>query len=155
MTQRGWAVVRTAALATAWSLLAPAAGAQPAAADEAAVRNLVARYVDAREKRDPTALAALFVGDADQLVSSGEWRRGRDAVVTGGLASSARSSGRRSINVEHVRLVAGDVAVADGRYEIDGTGGAPARRMWTTFVMVRTTDGWRISAIRNMLPAAP
>ena len=29
---------------------------------------------------------------------------------------------------------------------------APPRRMWTTFVLVRTADGWRISAIRNMAP---
>ena len=29
------------------------------------------------------------------------------------------------------------------------------RRMWSTFVMVKEADGWRIAAIRNMLPAAP
>jgi hypothetical protein len=27
--------------------------------------------------------------------------------------------------------------------------------MWSTFVMTRTKDGWRITAIRNMLPAPP
>jgi uncharacterized protein (TIGR02246 family) len=126
------------------------------AADEQAVRAVVARYVEAREKRDATALAALFVADADQLVSSGEWRRGKEAVVSGGLASSARSAGTRTIQVEYVRVVAPDVAIADGRYEIGGAAGAEARRMWTTFVMARGADGgWRISAIRNMLPAAP
>jgi hypothetical protein len=25
--------------------------------------------------------------------------------------------------------------------------------MWSTFLMVRQPDGWRIAAIRNMLPA--
>jgi hypothetical protein len=39
------------------------------------------------------------------------------------------------------------VALADGRYEIGD------RKMWTSFVMVREKDGWKISAIRNMLPA--
>ena len=29
------------------------------------------------------------------------------------------------------------------------------RRMWSTFVMVRESGGWRIAAIRNMLPAPP
>ena len=64
------------------------------------------------------------------------------------------NSGARTITVETVRLVAPDVAIADGRYEIAATGGAAARQMWTTFVVTRAADGWRISAIRNMRPSA-
>ena len=79
---------------------------------------------------------------------------GRDTVVSGSLASSAQSGGTRRIDVERVRFVAQDVAVADGRYSITGAEGGD-RRMWSTFVMVREKDGWRIAAIRNMLPAAP
>jgi uncharacterized protein (TIGR02246 family) len=126
--------------------------AQAGQSEADAVRAVVARYVDAREGRDPTRLAALFAEDADQLVSSGEWRRGREAVVSGGLASSARSAGARTIEVETVRFATADVAIADGRYEIAAAAGAPARRMWTTFVMVKRDGAWRISAIRNMRP---
>ena len=128
--------------------------AQPAQ-DEAAVKAVVARYVDAREHRDAAATEALFTKDADQLVSSGEWRKGRDAVVRGTMASSQASGGHRTITVESVRFVAPDVAIADGRYEIAGVAGAQTRRMWSTFVITRGSDGWRIAAIRNMLPAAP
>ena len=49
-------------------------------ADEAGVRALVARYVDARERRDAQAIEALFTPEADQLVSSGEWRKGRPSI---------------------------------------------------------------------------
>jgi uncharacterized protein (TIGR02246 family) len=115
--------------------------------DTAAVKGLVQKYLDARDHRDAKALEALFVPEVDQLVSSGEWRKGRDAVVKGTLASSDATSGKRTITVEAVRLVTRDVAVADGRYEIN------ERKMWSTFVMVRTADGWRIAGIRNMLPA--
>ena len=45
-----------------------------------------------------------------------------------------------------------DVAIADARYEISG---AETRKMWSTFVMARQQGQWRISAIRNMLPAPP
>ena len=100
------------------------------------------------------AVAALFTADADQLVSSGEWRQGREQVVTGSLASSAQSGGKRTIDVERVRLVSKDVAIADGRYAITGGEGGD-RRMWSTFVMVKEAGGWRIAAIRNMLPAPP
>lgn len=122
--------------------------------DAAAVNDVVKRYVDARERADAKAVAALFTGDADQLVSSGEWRRGRDEVVKGTLASSKQTGGKRTIKVETIRFPAPDTAIADGRYEI--TGGANGdRRMWTTFIMTRTKEGWRIAAIRNMLPAPP
>jgi uncharacterized protein (TIGR02246 family) len=130
---------------------------QAALPREAEIHDLVRRYVEAREKRDPKAIEALFTADADQLVSTGEWRRGRDAVVKGTLASSAATGGSRSITVETVRLIGTDLAIADGRYEISQLAGGETRRMWTTFVMVRQNGTWRIQAIRNMLPspAAP
>jgi len=125
----------------------------PHAKDEAAIRDVVKEYFASRERRDSAALGALFTADADQLVSSGEWRRGREELVKGTLASSSRTSGTRSIVLETIRFPTADVAIADGRYEITGgTGGD--RRMWSTFVLTR--DGnWRIAAIRNMLPAPP
>jgi uncharacterized protein (TIGR02246 family) len=121
--------------------------------DEAAIREVVRRYVAARERNDPAAIAALFTTDADQLTSSGEWRKGRDAIVRGTLASSKQTGGTRSITVESVRFPSADTAIADGRYEITGAAGGD-RRMWTSFVLIRGKGEWSIAAIRNMLPAA-
>jgi uncharacterized protein (TIGR02246 family) len=114
--------------------------------EEAAVREMVKRYADARDVSDPKAIAALFTDAADQLVSDGEWRRGKDALVRGMLASSARETGKRTLAVETVRFVGADIAIADARYEIGD------RKMWLTFIMKRSSGGWRIDAIRNMLP---
>ena len=134
--------------------MVPAAAAQDVAADEAAVREIVGRYVDARERRDAKLLEVLFTADADQLTTSGEWRRGRDAVVRGGLASSQANPGSRQITIEVVRFLAPGLAIADGRYEIGAAAGAAARSMRTTFVLTRVGGGeWRIAAIRNMAPA--
>ena len=44
----------------------------PAPADEGMIREPIAKYVDARERRDSRGVEALFTPDADQLVSSGE-----------------------------------------------------------------------------------
>lgn len=123
--------------------------------EETAIRQVVKKYVDAREQQDPKAIAALFTADADQLVSSGEWRKGRDALVRGTMASSRNTGGTRTVTVESIRVVAPGVAIADGRYEIAGLAGGATRKMWSTFVMKRDPEGWRIAAIRNMLPAAP
>jgi metallo-beta-lactamase class B len=116
------------------------------AVDEAAVRAVVANYVDARERRDAAAIGALFTPDADQYNSAGDWRRGRDAIVKGTLESSARNTGARRITIQSVRFVAPGVAIADGDYEIG------ANRMWTTLVLTRQGEGWKISAIRNSRP---
>jgi uncharacterized protein (TIGR02246 family) len=121
--------------------------------DDAAIREIVKKYVDARAQKDPQAIEALFTADADQLVSSGEWRKGRGEVVKGTMASSQNNSGKRTITVESIRHVAPGVALADGRYEIAGMAGGETRRMWTTLILARGANGWRIAAIRNMLPS--
>jgi uncharacterized protein (TIGR02246 family) len=140
-----------------WKTLACLAFSVPLVAqglsDEAAVRQVVQKYVDARESKDAQAIEALFTSDADQLVSTGEWRKGRAEVVRGTMASSQAASGKRTITVTSVRFLAPGVALADGRYEIAGTGGAAARKMWASLTLTRGRDGWRIAAIRNMLPA--
>ncbi len=124
-------------------------------ADQQAIREIVQKYLDSREQGEAQAVEALFTKDADQLVSTGEWRRGRDALVRGALASSQRASGKRTITVESIRFVTADVALVDGRYEITGTSGADSRRMWSTFLFTRGPKSWQIAAIRNMLPAPP
>jgi uncharacterized protein (TIGR02246 family) len=132
---------------------ATTARAQAKGDEEAAVRQVVANYVTAREHGDAGGVAAVFTEHADQLTSSGEWRRGRDELVRGTLASSKANSGTRTITVKTVRFSSADVAIADGEYVIAASSAAPARNMWTSFVMVRSGGRWRIDAIRNMLPA--
>ena len=109
--------------------------------DEAPIREIVSKYVDARERNDPKAVEALFTGDADQLVSSGEWRKGRDAVVRGAMASSRSTGGKRTITVEQVRFVTPEVAIADGRYELTGLSGGTNRSMWATLVHEEDRQG--------------
>jgi uncharacterized protein (TIGR02246 family) len=130
-------------------------GTAPPQGDEAGVRDVVKKYLEFRERRDADSLRALFTEDVDQLVSSGEWRRGREAVVKGTLASSAQTSGARTIVIQTVRFPSRDVAIADGPYEIAGGQQTATRKMWSSFVMVRAGGSWKISAIRNMLPAQP
>lgn len=120
--------------------------------DEKAIREVVHKYLDARVRGDAQGIEALFTGDVDQLVSTGEWRKGRSEVVRGTLESSRRTSGVREITIESIRFVAPGVALADGRYEISGQTGTEARKMWTTLVLTHESV-WRIAAIRNMLPA--
>jgi uncharacterized protein (TIGR02246 family) len=126
----------------------------PTIEDQLTIRNLVYQYMAARDHQDAAALEALLTPDADQLVSSGERRKGRAEVVKGTLASSQNTGGKRTISVTSVRFLAPGVAIADGRYELTGLAGGEDRKMWTSLIMTRTSDGWLIAGIRNMVPAA-
>ena len=134
---------------------AAAAGQAPPggspSADEAAVRAVIARYVSARDARDAAALAELFTADADQYTTSGDWRRGRERMLPGMAESSRQNPGSRGIDVQAVRFVTADVAIADGSYSIAGSD----LRRWTTIVLARDDGRWRIAAIRNMTPVRP
>jgi uncharacterized protein (TIGR02246 family) len=122
---------------------------------ESDIREVIQKYLEARERRDPKAVAGVLTPDADQLVSSGEWRKGREAVVRGALASSEATGGHRTITIQTIRFITPDVVLADGPYELTGLAGGENRKMWTTFLLTRGSKGWLIAAIRNMRPAAP
>lgn len=75
--------MRVLAVAAIWCIAVVGVSSQttsPPSSDETAVREIVRKYVDAREKRDPKLLEALFTADADQLTTSG--RGARDATTS-------------------------------------------------------------------------
>ena len=119
---------------------------------EKAINVLIDRYAEARERSDTALLKEILADDIDQLVSSGEWRIGMGAAVAGMLRSSAGNPGKRVLQVEKIRLLSPESALVDARYEIRRPDGS-TRKMWSTFVLVLEKGKWKITAIRNMLPA--
>jgi len=117
-----------------------------------AISSLIAQYSEARDKRDTVLLKAILTVDIDQLVSTGEWRTGIDAAVEGMMKSSSNSPGTRTLHIEKIRMLNPDNAIVDCKYEIQNTDGT-ARKMWSAFIVVSEKGTWKISAIRNMLPA--
>jgi uncharacterized protein (TIGR02246 family) len=142
-------------LAAAAAPTVAAAQSADRAADEQAVRAVIQAFLDTREKNDAAGLAALLTPDVDQRQTSGNVRRGRDAVVSGSLATQESTGGRRTITVDSLRFVGADVALADGRYDSVGRADGTDQRMLTSMVLRREAGAWKIAAIRNMLPTAP
>jgi ketosteroid isomerase-like protein len=120
--------------------------------DEKDINHLIGQYLLARESKDSILLKNIVTADVDQLVSSGEWRKGIDESIGGMMRSSANNPGERSIRVEKIRFIDSGTAIVDALYEIKNANG-PARKMWSTFIVVYWDGMWKITAIRNMLPA--
>ncbi|HEY6974665.1 MAG TPA: SgcJ/EcaC family oxidoreductase [Chitinophagaceae bacterium] len=117
-----------------------------------AIAALIDQYAEAREKRDTMLLKTILTDDVDQLVSAGEWRNGIGESVEGMLKSSANSPGTRTLTISNIRMFTPNSAIVDCKYEIQNKDGT-ARKMWSTFIVVADKGTWKISAIRNMLPA--
>lgn len=117
-----------------------------------AIRALIDQYSLARQTKDTSLLKQILTTDVDQLVSTGEWRREFSASLAGMLRSSVRNTGNRTLTVEHIRYPQPEVGIVDCIYEILNEDGS-VRKMWSTFIVIVEDDRWKITAIRNMLPA--
>ncbi len=116
------------------------------------IYSLIEKYTASRETMDTVLLKSILTPDVDQLVSSGEWRNGIEGAMKGMVRSSTSNPGDRSIKIENIRFLSTESAIADARYEIQNTDGT-VRKMWSTFIVVYKEEMWKITAIRNMLPA--
>lgn len=118
------------------------------------IYELVATYAKARETKDSVLLESILADNVDQLVSSGTWRRGKKESMQGMMKSSAGNPGKRTLKIDKIRFLDSESVLADARYEIQNSDGT-VRKMWSTFIIVHEGDGWKITAIRNMLPSRP
>jgi ketosteroid isomerase-like protein len=114
--------------------------------------NLISSYSNSRDTKDTVLLKKILTKDIDQLVSSGVWRKGIAQAVQGMMESSTSNPGDRTLKVESIRFLNPNVALVDARYEIKNVDGT-IRKMWSSFAVVSEKEQWKISAIRNMLPA--
>ena len=138
--------------ATAFTVL-HAQNAIPTDKQKKDIYELIDKYSEAREQRDTILLKNILTTDVDQLVSTGEWRNGVAASVKGMLSSSANSPGTRTLTVDKLRMLNSTSAIVDCRYEITNPDNT-ARKMWSTFMVISEQGVWKITAIRNMLPAS-
>ncbi len=123
---------------------------KPSESQRKDITSLIDQYSQARESKDTLLLKKILTTDIDQLVSTGEWRSGIGAAVEGMMKSSTGNPGNRTLIVDKIRLLM--PAIVDCRYEIANANGEP-RKMWSSFIVVADKGAWKISAIRNMLPA--
>lgn len=137
------------------ALLATSIYAQDTAAEKiqkTEIYSLIDQYAQAREQKDTVLLASILTIAVDQLVSSGVWRRGKEEAMQGMLQSSASNPGERTLNIEKIRFLDSGSAIVDTKYQILNSDGS-IRNMWSTFIVAFEEGRWKITAIRNMLPA--
>ena len=149
---QSWVHVRAVALIAVSLLCAPQilrAQSSATDADSAAIRQVVAQWMDAFNRHDAQGWVAPFLEDGDFTNVSGLALHGRKAVEERfqKLFAGALKDSHRTETIRHIRFVKPDVAAVDGEWELAGSRAAdgaenPVRKGMFTWVMVKQDGHW-------------
>jgi uncharacterized protein (TIGR02246 family) len=122
-----------------------------AAADEAAVRAHFETFGDAWTKADAKAVAATYAADADIVRPGQDPVQGRAAIEAFYVRQFAGplKDTKKSMTIERVRLVSGELAIVDSRYTIDRESPALHVRGVSVAVLVKRNGQWEAVASRS------
>lgn len=118
-----------------------------AAEDEAAIRSRLNAYLDAFNSNEAATVAGFWAEDAVSLnEETGERTIGRDALRADFHDFFAQTPGAKLTGqVEHVRLVRPDVAIAEGEVTLFAPDAEPTASAFTA-VLVKEGDAWLIES---------
>ncbi|MDA3648834.1 SgcJ/EcaC family oxidoreductase [Saccharopolyspora indica] len=141
------ALLGTAACGAAES---PGAGTRT---DEAAVLDLMNRYVAAWNAGDGQAFGAAYAPEATHVTFDGALLRGRTEIagVHSQLFGTFLRGSRIELQVEDLRLVTDDVAVlhtSGGILEAGDTALSADRRSMNTMIAAKHADGWALTTVQ-------
>ena len=99
---------------------------------------------------DVSGVTALYTDDARLISPFGHDARGRDAIqrlYQSFIADGPLHGSQTTMDLEDVRMLGDDCAIADARQVIDG-GDLGALDLHLTCVVTRTDHGWRVAEAR-------
>jgi uncharacterized protein (TIGR02246 family) len=124
--------------------------------NDQAVRKVLSSFVDIWNRNEMrTSFGKLFTSDADFVVLSGTYLKGRDEIVAHHIKIREGVYGDSHLvwNPVHIRFVRPDVAVAEVATEI--TFGKDKRNTFATVVLVEENSQWLITSMENTLVFGP
>ena len=135
-------------------------------ADRQAIREVMDRFMDAWNRHDAKAFAAVFAEDADFTNWRGTGASGRSKIEEAHapmFAAAFKNSHQKYTEIK-TRFIRPDVAAVDVRWEMTGLMDAqgnprPDRQGLLSFVMAKDAGRWQIIVMHNLdvsaLPPLP
>lgn len=131
--------------------------------DEAAIRDVVTRFVDAWNQHDAHAFSLVFAETADFTNVRGAGASGRAAIEAfhAPVFQTLFKTSHLTASVKSIRFIKPDVAVADVLWEMTGAtdpAGNPVRlrKGLLDFILTKQGERWSILVMHNMdLPVEP
>jgi uncharacterized protein (TIGR02246 family) len=128
------------------------AGQASAMSDERALIALVEAWTAARSANDAEAMRPLFTEKVDRVALPGARLESttREELLTyfaEGFKGAAKGTRAKSSAIRPV-LLSSDAGLVDHTYDMYGADGSKIGVGYTTFVVLRVGDTWRIAALR-------
>jgi uncharacterized protein (TIGR02246 family) len=120
------------------------------------VRKVLSSFVDIWNRNEVrTSFGKLFTSDADFVVISGTYLKGREEIVAHHIKIRAGVYGDSRLvwNPIRIKFVRPDVAVAEVATEI--TFGKDKRNTFATIMLVQENSQWLITSMENTLVFGP
>jgi uncharacterized protein (TIGR02246 family) len=127
------------------------AHAQGSAADEQAIREVLADFSGTLNQKDFTTWSRLFVDDADFVVITGKYLKGRNEITTYHTAiwAGVYKDSHQAFTSVAIRFIRPEVAVVHADAEITYNSGKDRRTGLVTFVLTKQNDRWLIATVQN------
>jgi uncharacterized protein (TIGR02246 family) len=124
---------------------------------EQAVPRVVADFAGAINRGAAKAFAALFAEDADFVVITGKYLKGRNEIVTyhARLFTDDFQGSHLDVTSVAIRFLRTDVAVARVGTKRTENGGKEMRTSFPMFVLTKQGESWLIAAVQNTLTSGP
>jgi len=143
-------------LAVLFALSVPVRGAfaqsNGSEADTAAIRHVVAQFLDAFNHHDAQGWAMPFTEDGDFTNVTGLTRHGRKEIEERfkKLFEGPLKNAHRTVDIRHIRFIKPDVAAVDAEWALTGSTAAdgaenPVRKGIFTWVMVKQDGKWQFA----------
>ncbi len=144
------AVAILAAITLSSGYVAAETGDKPRADDEAAIRAAAQAYIEALDKGDDDALAALWTPDGDIVDAAGNFLPGRKTLALDADAPKPDPANRPEFRIQETRLrfLSGDVALEDGTVEVIPPTGTPLSGRFSA-TWVKHEGSWKLAALRE------
>jgi uncharacterized protein (TIGR02246 family) len=132
-------------------------GSATEAADAAAIKQVVAAYMDGWNSRDAHALAMLFTEDGDYTTVGGSNTHGRkdmEEMFVRLLTTGMFRESHRTDSVKRIRFLAPGVASVDDYWSVEGVIDRPPLEGLYAWVMVKQNGRW-LTAVHHATNFAP
>jgi len=161
-TSFNWNLLLTG-LTIALALPLTARGQTKGETDQPGIVAVIDRFVDAGNRHDAKAFAAVFTEDADFTNVRGEGASGRSKIEEfhAPMFASIFKNSHQSYSAIKTRFIRPDVAAVDVHWEMTGATDAqgnprPDHRGLLSFIMTKNAGQWQILVMHNLdLTALP
>jgi uncharacterized protein (TIGR02246 family) len=121
--------------------------------EEPAIRNVIAEFAQAINRSDIKAFGALFTEDADFVVITGKYLKGRSEIVAyhAELFTGDFKGSHLDITSVAIRFLRPDVAIARVATKRTENEGKEMRTSFPIFVLTKQAQKWLITAV-HLIP---